>query len=128
MPVQGEAVGLLVKQLKFRPRSVMNLPDEKKARYLVSIRNLPEALASRLLVVYHLAFQRPMMGAFLDTLGIAHQDGVLSEDLTPPAADKVTSAAQTLKASYPQDDVRLYFLTLLYQDGESWAPLQADVI
>ncbi|MBI1876295.1 MAG: hypothetical protein HYS05_20715 [Acidobacteria bacterium] len=114
--VQGEAVGLLVKQLKFRPRSVMALPDEKKARYLISIRNLPEAVASRLLVVYHLTFQRPMMGAFLLALGIAHEDGVISEDLRPPDAAKMAAAAQALKASHPPDDVRLYFLTHLHQD------------
>ena len=126
-PIHGEALALLVKQLKFRPRSVMALPDEKKARYLMSIRSLPEAVASRLLVVYHLAFQRQMMAAFLDALGIANEDGVISGELTPPGSAKAAAAARALKASHPQDDVRLYFLTLLYQDHESWEPLWGEV-
>lgn len=125
--LHGEALALLAKQLKFRPRSVMALPDEKKARYLTSIRNLPEAVASRLLVVYHLTFQRPMMGAFLDALGIAHADGMISEELTPAGSAKVAAAAQALKTSHPPDDVRLYFLTLLYQDQGSWEPLWGEV-
>ncbi len=124
MPSHGEATALLVKQLKFRPQSVIALPDDKKARHLVSIRNISEPLASRLLVVYPLAFQRPMMGAFLDALGVAHDNGVLSDELKPPEPAKVVEAAKTLKASYPADDVRLYFQTLLYQDPESWAGLR----
>ena len=34
-------------------------------------------MAGRALILYHLAEQRPMMGAFLDALGIAHENGLI---------------------------------------------------
>jgi len=40
---------------------------------------VPESLASRALVVYHLASRRPMLEAFLDSLGIAHENGLIAE-------------------------------------------------
>ena len=45
-----------------------------------------DLLAARLLVAYHLQHQRPMMGAFLDELGIAHDDGLIKDE-SPKAPD-----------------------------------------
>ena len=72
---QIQAVMLIAQQKKFRPKTVVGLDVDRKARHLASIVNLPEALAARALIVYHLAEQRPMMAAFLDALGLAHEDG-----------------------------------------------------
>src|SRR3981081_1616822 len=63
---QIQAVLLISQQKKFRPKTVIGLDEERKARHLASLPNLPDALAARALVTYHLAQQRPMMGAFLD--------------------------------------------------------------
>ena len=41
----------------------MALPLEKKARHCVDLAGVSEMVAARLLVAYHLAHQRPMMGA-----------------------------------------------------------------
>ena len=85
---QAQAAGLIAQQLKFRPKTVAGLDKDKKARYLTSVPNPPEELAARLLVLYHLAEQRPMMSAFLDAAGIAHDNGLIAEDATPPDAAK----------------------------------------
>ena len=45
-------------------------------------------MAARALIVYHLAEQRPMMGAFLDALGIAHENGLIQEDAAKPDEEK----------------------------------------
>ena len=60
---QAEAIALIARQIKFRPQSVQALPVDKRAKYLAGIAQVSDLLAARLLVVYHLEFQRPMMGA-----------------------------------------------------------------
>jgi hypothetical protein len=118
---QAEAVASIAQRLKFRPKSAMALPNEKKAKYLLSMPAVSELVAARLLVVYHLEHQRPMMGAFLDALGIAHENGLINEDdLAPPAPERLRDAAATLARSFPADEVALYLATLLWQDPDTW--------
>ena len=122
---QAEAIALIARQIKFRPRSVQSLSTDRRAKYLAGLPQVSDLLAARLLVVYHLEHQRPMMGAFLDALGIAHKDGLI-EDETPktPTADELTTAADTLSAAFPKADVGRYFWTLLWQDPDTWGALQ----
>jgi hypothetical protein len=121
---QLQAAGLIAKQMKFRPKTVSGLDDDRKARYLASVPDLPEELAARMLILYHLAEQRPMMGAFLDALGIAHDNGLIQEDAVTPDPAKIASAAAAIAREYPALDVALYLNTLLWQDPGSWGPLQ----
>jgi hypothetical protein len=123
--LQAEAMTLLAQRLKARPRFIASLPAGKKARHLVRFPGMPDVLAARLLVSYHLAHQRPMMGAFLDRLGIPHEDGLIAEDLNETvASERLDEGAAALKASFPADDVRLYFGTLLAQDPDTWGGLR----
>jgi hypothetical protein len=124
---QAEAIELIARQLKFRPRSVRALDLDRKARYLAALQQPTEALVARLLVSYHLESQRPMMGAFLDALGIAHEDGlIIAEEPAVPDRKKVAAASAALLEKFPHEDVLLYFSTLLSQDPETWGAL-ADV-
>ena len=122
---QAEAVGLIARQIKFRPKSVISLPVEKKAKHLAGLAQVSDLLAARLLVAHHLQHQRPMMGRFLDALGIAHDNGLITEE-SPSAPDETTldRAAKSLTADFPKDDVTRYFWTLLWQDPETWGGLQ----
>src|SRR5689334_10505412 len=117
---QIEAVGALAAHMKFRPKSVIGLPVEKKAKYLATLPTVSDTVAARALVNYHLDRQRPMMGAFLDMLGIAHENGLINEEnAAKPDADKLKSAATDLSSQYPREDVALYFSTLVSQDPET---------
>jgi hypothetical protein len=121
---QIEAVGALANHMKFRAKSVVALPIEKKARYLATLPAISDTVAARALVTYHLARQRPMMAAFLDTLGIAHEDGLISEDnVTKPEAAALAAAAADLAGRFPAEDVSLYFDTLVSQDPDTWGGL-----
>src|SRR5262245_61693601 len=60
---QAEAIALIAQKIKFRAKSVVAMPTEKKARHLASFPGVSELVAARLLVSYHLAHQRAMMGA-----------------------------------------------------------------
>ena len=121
---QAEAIGLIAQRIKFRLKSVITMPVEKKSQYVLSMPAVSEMLAARLLVAYHLAYQRPMMGAFLDALGISHEQGIIAEeDVKPPSADALKTAASSLAASYPAGDVSLYLSTLVWQDPDTWGAL-----
>ena len=121
---QAEAIGLIAQRIKFRLKSVITMPVEKKSQYVLSMPAVSEMLAARLLVAYHLAHQRPMMGAFLDALGITHEEGIIAEeDVKPPSADALKKAANALAASYPAGDVSLYLSTLVWQDPDTWGAL-----
>ena len=123
---QVQAALLIAQQKKFRPKTVIGLDVDRKARHLASLSNLPDSLAARALILYHLARQRPMMGAFLDAMGIAHDNGLITEDGVKPASEKIAPAAAAIGGGYPAPDVSLYLNTLLCQDPESWGAL-ADV-
>ena len=121
---QMEAVSSIATHMKFRPRSILSLAPEKRAKYLAQLPNVSDAIAARALVNYHLERQRPMMGAFLDLIGIAHENGLISEENLPkPDAGKVKQAAQDLAAKFPAEDVELYLATLVSQDPETWDAL-----
>ena len=128
VPQQAEAVQAIARQLRFRPQSVLKLGPEKLARHLAALRTVSESLASRALVVYHLTSRRPMLEAFLDSLGIEHEDGLIGEgEKDAPDAAKLHEAAVALLAAYPAADVRVYLLTLAAQDPDTWAPVEAIV-
>ena len=122
---QAEAVALIARQIKFRPKSVMTLALDKRAKHLGGLVQISDLLAARLVISYHLEHQRPMMGAFLDALGIAHEDGLIKDE-SPAKPDDATldQAVKTLTAAYPKATVARYFWALLWQDPETWGGLK----
>jgi hypothetical protein len=120
---QVQAALLIAQQKKFRPKTIVALDLDRKARHLASLAALPDTLAARALIVYHLAEQRPMMGAFLDALGIKHEAGLIEEDDVKPDAAKLGPAVGKLRADFPEDDVRLYLDTLKCQDPDTWGAI-----
>lgn len=121
---QLEAIGAIAGHMKFRTKTVLGLAIDRKARYLATLPVVSENVAARALVSYHLETQRPMMGAFLDLLGITHEDGLIAEEnVTKPDADRLRTAAAELAAAYPAADVALYLGTLVSQDPETWEAL-----
>lgn len=122
---QAEAVALIARQIKFRPKSVLTLSVDKRARHLAGLTQVSDLLAARLLISYHLEHQRPMMGAFLDLLGIAHEDGLIKDESpTAPEAATLDKAVAGLSTKYPKADVTRYFWALLWQDPETWGGLK----
>lgn len=122
---QVEAMVLLARHLKARPRFVQSQPVEKRSRYLASYPGMPDALAARLLVSYHLGHQRPMLKAFLDALGIAHEEGLITSDPEGPIpTERLRAAVAALDESFPREDVTLYLATLLSQDPETWKAIE----
>jgi len=121
---QIRAALFIAQQKKFRPKFVVGLDDERKAKHFASVLSLPAGLAARALVVYHLAEEREMMGAFLDALGIAHEKGLIQDEAVKPDPEKLGPAVAQLRERFPADSVALYLDTLRCQDPEAWAMLE----
>ena len=124
---QIQAALLIAQQKKCRPKTVIDLDLDRKSRHLASLTSLPDSIAGRALVLYHLSDQRGLMGRFLDALGIKHENGLIKEDNVKPESTKLAPAAAMLAREFPPDDVRLYLTTLLCQDPETWGGL-SDIV
>jgi hypothetical protein len=124
---QTQAALLIAQQKKFRPKTVAGLDVDRKARHLASLGSLPSQIAGRALIVYHLAEHRPMMGTFLDALGIAHEDGLIKDEHVKPDPSKVGPAADQLAQQFDAGDVKLYLNTLFCQDPDAWDALRDRV-
>lgn len=121
---QIQAALVIAQQKKFRPKTVVALDEERKALHLASIPALPDNLAAKALVIYHLNEQRPMMSAFLDALGLPHENGLIQDESPKPDREKIAPAAGKIAEMFPADHVSLYLSTLLCQDPETWAGLR----
>src|SRR6267154_4285399 len=77
----------IIAQLRhFRPQFVKKLPVEKRAQYAATL-PLPLEAIAQLIVAYHFTHQRPMMVAFLDELGIPHENGSIKSETEPPTPE-----------------------------------------
>jgi hypothetical protein len=123
----GSALGALVKARRMRPQAARALPPEEQARILATLAEPGETVAASLLVALHLTDRRPLLGAFLDALGLAHEDGILKEEESerPTAVGEGRAReAVTALSGYPRDHVITYLNTLWLQDPERWAVLE----
>jgi hypothetical protein len=124
---QVQAAFLIAQQKKFRPKTVIGLDLDRKAKHLATVAGVTDQIAARALVTYHLAEQRPMMGAFLDALGIAHENGLIQEENVKPDTARMKGAVEKISAEFPAGDVQIYLNTLLCQDPETWGGLEESV-
>jgi hypothetical protein len=116
-----EATLALARRLNFRAKSIQSLPVPRKARHLAQAPDVTDAVATRALVAYHFTEQRPLMSAFLDGLGLAHENGLITaEDVPPPGREALAAAVSQLGASFDQEDIRLYLRTLGAIDAATW--------
>ena len=123
---QIEAIVAIAKRLNFRPKSVQALPIDRRSKHLAHLPDVSDAVATRALVAYHFSARRDLMGAFLDALGIAHEEGLIKEEsVAPPPKDKLAAAITTIRGTFPGPDVDLYVRTLAALDGETWAEAEA---
>jgi hypothetical protein len=125
---QMEATAALARRLNFRARSVQALPVDRRARHLAQLSDLGDTVATRALIAYHFSHQRPLMAAFLDALGIRHEEGLITEDeVVPPDGQRLAGAVETVRSSFDRGDVDLYLRTLTALDGGTWVNLGAVI-
>lgn len=122
---QVEAVVMLSRRLNFRAKALHALPIDRRARHLAQAPGVSDTIASRALVAYHFTAERPLMAAFLDALGIAHEDGLITaEEVAAPDAARLRAAAEKVRGAFPADAVELYLRTLVALDPDTWAGIE----
>jgi hypothetical protein len=120
------ALGAIIKARHMRPQAARALPIEARSEALASVLDPGEAVASSLLVALHLADRRPLLCAFLDAVGLPHENGILKEDestVTPPLPEETARAGVRALSSFPRHQVETYVNTLWLQDPERWGAL-----
>ena len=118
-----EATAAIARRLNFRAKSVQALPIERKARQLAQLPEVSDSVATRALIAYHFSTQRPMMAAFLDALGVANDNGLITaEEVSAPETERLRTAVGQL-AEFPPDAVSLYLRTLTAVDEDTWRNL-----
>jgi hypothetical protein len=118
----AEAIITLAKRMNFRPKSMQALPVERRARMLAQVSEVSDAVATRALIAYHFTTRRDLMAAFLDALGIAHENGLIKdESVAGPSKERLIEAIAKIRESFPAEDVDLYMRTLATLDGDTWA-------
>jgi hypothetical protein len=125
----ASAMGVLVRARHMRPQAVRALSVEEKARALSQVLDPGESLVATLLVALHLGSRRALLGAFLDLLGIPHEEGVLKEEagqLSAPTPEQVKSAVLGLAAKFAPHEVETYLNTLWLQDPDHWGALEGS--
>src|SRR6185436_9153670 len=107
-----EALVAIARRLNFRPKSVQALPIERRAKQLAHQPDVSDTIAARALIAFHMVTKRPMMAAFLDAVGIAHEDGIISaEEVPPPDPAHLKAGVKALRDAFPEEDVTLYLQT-----------------
>jgi hypothetical protein len=123
-----EALMAIARRMNFRMKSVQSLPLERRAKQLAMMSDVSDGIATRALIAYHFTNQRPLMAAFLDGLGIAHENGLITAEQVPtPTSEQIEATIKTLRATYSDDDIALYLRTLAAMDGDTWAVLESHL-
>lgn len=131
--VRTTLVGLLRKTPRyrsFRPTSFSSWTAEQFADALKAPGTLTPEVMQAALIALHVEDRRPMLGAFLDAVGVPHTDGVIADLPDALAVDQATlfRAADDLAARFPREEVLLYFLTLVVLEPQFWGGLKAWLV
>jgi hypothetical protein len=125
--VLGSALGVLIKARHMRPQAARALPPDAQARILATVLDPGEGVAAALLVSLHLSSRRPILTAFLDAVGLPHENGVLKDEgaaaEAPLSADAARAGVRRLAESFPRNEVETYLNTLWLQDPDRWGVL-----
>jgi hypothetical protein len=125
---QVEVIVTLARKFNFRPKSVQQLPVERRTKMLANMTDASEAVATRALIGYHLTHERLMMAAFLDAVGLEHDNGLITaEEVPAPPADKLSAGVAAIKSAFPADAVELYLRTLVVLDFDTWGALEEQL-
>lgn len=119
---------VLAKQRKLRPVFIERKSKAERLLWLRDMlgRRINDATAAHLLQVWFVGCHADMLCAFLDSLGIAHDDdGTVSELPPPPDAERLRAAADALLEKYDPDLVGTYFRTFQSLDENGgWPALE----
>lgn len=121
----GTALGAVIKARHLRPQVARSLPPDELAKALAAVLDPGEPLAAALLVALHLGDRREVLKAFLDGVGLPHEEGLLKDDGdTPPTAAALQKGVAALRSGFTAHEARTYLNALWLQDPDRWRGLK----
>jgi len=123
-----QAVDAAAIAMRARPVYLRNQPFEKRAEAVrrTFARVSTNAVADELLAVYFLECRKELLVEWLDLLGIAHEDGTLTEDApAEPGEKKLRDAVKQYLARDDDPDRDLLLRAFAAQHSVEWPALDA---
>jgi len=120
------AIEQLAPQQKLRPIFVQRQPKPQRHAWMKTAlaRKPADFLASNMLQVWLVGTQTQLLCDFLDSLGIAHDERGMIEQLPPPPADEALRAAiDSLLAKHEREVVAVYLHAFTATDDTPWPNL-----
>jgi hypothetical protein len=113
----------------FRPQAIRKFTDKELISAIAATTQLSQDMIRSALIGMHLPGRAAMLGAFMDSLGIAHENGLIADGATVslPERDKLHAAVTALTGQYPPRDVAIYLLSLLAMDPDTWKSVAAVI-
>ena len=125
-PLYRATLGAVAESRKLRPVFLERQPRPQRHAAMLATLARPalDMVASNLLRTWLLKKHKQMLADFLDSLGIAHQEGVV-EDL-PATIDeaKLRSAVEALITKYPPEAVAVYLHAFNEMNEVEWPGLR----
>lgn len=101
----------VARALKYRPQAIRGVPmaqRAKKARALIAAKHNAE-MCYEIFGAYLIAKHRELVTGFLDSTGVAHEEGMLQNlDDNRPDVAKLEGAVAELDGKFAPEDVTLY--------------------
>jgi HEAT repeat protein len=124
--VYRATINALAQRRQLRPQFVQKKSRAEQAAWILDTLRFRtcEAVGEQLLQVWLMKGQQPMLVAFLDALGIAHDGKGVVEEIPPDLdAAKVQEAAAGLLEKFPADHVAIYLHIFQLQQRGGWAAI-----
>jgi hypothetical protein len=105
----------------FRPVTLQQWPPDKLAREVVRTRAETNDDELSLLHLLYVELEPAIQSTFLDAAGVAHENGVMADDLEAPYAneDAVKRGVAAVRAQHGDDGER-YLRTLARYSADGW--------
>jgi hypothetical protein len=126
-PTYKATVNGVATALRVRPVYLERQPRPQRHASMIQILSRPglDAAAGGLLRAWLVKQHRPMLGEFMDALGIKNEQGVV-DDLPASIKDaKLKSAIDALLAKYPAETVAVYLNAFTEMNEANWENLKA---
>lgn len=128
-PAYKASINLLAGRRKLRPIFVERKPREERHAWIAAVLAKPANadVAIEILQAWILGGNREMVLEFLAALNIPHEDGIIENLPSEPAAETVRAAVDNLFAKYSPAAVVVYLNLFVLMDVTEWPVLRGLV-
>jgi hypothetical protein len=126
--VYTQALGAASVWLKARPQFVQKQRPEQRAKLVrQSLSRVNTSIvAEEVLAAYFLQVKKDLLIEWLDSLGLAHEEGALEADAPPePSADALQNAVSAFRKPEDAEDRELLLLAFAAQSAIEWPGLES---